>query len=183
MQIKSGGCGWEASELTRLEFEARKEWLGGYISAGRMIAEMREELMEIELDFGAAIGRYGDAGRSGGGAGDGSDRMIQRMERAERLREKIAGELNEIERLRDRIGGCIEDLPMGRLREVLYLRYIRGQDIRAIAQRMNYSERQILNLHNRGVARIRPDGRAIGKIKKAMLIRNPQWAKEEIRIA
>lgn len=173
---------WREEHMTRLEYEARKEWLGGYLSAVRMMDELTGELMELEMAYGAGIARYGDHPH-GGGVSDGTDRIISNMERRDALRDSIGEAYKKIGRQRAEIEACLDAMPVGKSREVLYLRYVRGYEFERIALKMNYCARQVQNYHSRAIARIKPPAQSLKKIKMELNRRNPGWAKEEMKIA
>ena len=170
----------QAEGMTKLEFEARKEYLEGYISAVRMLGERQDELQEIEYAIGPGAGCGNGMPRSGR-VSDGSDRIIHRMQRKEELRAAITREEWKLIRSRDEIARVIDNMSAGKLQEVLRYRYVHDMDIGEIADKMNYSYRQVQNIHNRAVQRIKPPRRAIAKIKAELMEQRPEWANEQVK--
>lgn len=169
-------------ELTRLEFEARKEYLGRYRSTLRMIDELGAELEEVELDVGAPIGKYGDLPR-GGSVSDGSDRILRRMERRDELTQMIEQQRARLLKQRQEIDALIDGLSPSVLGEILYYRYARGMELDEIARRLHYSRRRVIDLHKRALSRIRIKGKQLAPIKRRLAQAHPEWAREQVRIA
>ena len=165
----------EARErMTKLEYEARIEYLESYASElGKMhSADMRLE--ELELDYGPGVPKLSGM-PSGGKSSDGSDRILRRMEdkkkfTAEYIRHRNAA-LKEMNSIEEVIG---EISP--KLQKVLRYRYLNEMDIGEIAEKLNYSYRQVQRHHQQGVERIRPPKYKINKIKERLQKEHPEWA-------
>ena len=171
-----------AEQMTKLEFEARKVYLEAYAGTVRRLEEMAVELEEAEQNIGP--GAYAATGMPRGGkVSDGSDRIIARMEQIRRLTDSIRRDMRRLAARRDEIAGVIDGLSAGKLQEVLYYRYIRDMDLGAIAEKTNYSYRQVQNIHNRAVQRIKPPRNAIARIKAELMEEHPEWAGMQMRTA
>ena len=172
----------EEQSMTKLEFEARREYLESYTSMVRQIRMTAMELEEVESAIGPGASIADGMPRSGK-VTDGSDRIINRMENMRRLCSKIRKEIAQMEKLRDEIAGVINTTSQGRLQEVLRYRYIQGMDLGEIAEAMHYSYRQVQNIHNRAIQRIKPPARAIKAIKAELMETNAEWAKIDLKRA
>lgn len=168
----------EARRMTKLEFEARREYLEGYASLVRQIKATEMELAEIEAAIGPGASATDGMPRSGK-VTDGSDRIINRMEHKRRLCAKIKREMAQMEKARDEIVEVICTTSQDRLQEVLRYRYIMDMDIGQIAEAMHYSYRQVQNIHNRAVQRIKPPARVIMQIKAELMEEHADWAEIE----
>lgn len=168
--------------LTKLEFEARKIYLENYISVVRELEEYQMEREELRHAIGPGAGCGNGMPRSNR-VSDGSDRIINRMQRMEKLEDLIDREERALIRRRDEIAQVLEGVNNGAQREVLYYRYIRDMDIGEIADRMNYSYRQIQNIHNRAIARLKLPGRTLIKIKAELMEDHPEWASMQVKAA
>lgn len=172
----------EVKAMTKLEFEARREYLEGYTSIVRQLKLAMDELDELDQDIGPRASRASGMPRSGK-VSDGSDQIINRMERQDKLRAAIRRDIARMEKKRDEILNAIQSTQQERLREVLRYRYIMDMDIEQIASEMHYSYRQVQNLHNRAVQRIKLPGRATTAIKAEMFEMHPEWAGVEVKYA
>lgn len=171
-----------AEQMTKLEFEARKVYLESYAATVRLLEEMAVELEEAEMDIGP--GAYAATGMPRSGkVSDGSDRIVGRMEQISRLKESIKRDMQRLAARRDEIAAVIDGVSAGKLQEVLYYRYVRDMDLSAIAIKTNYSYRQVQNIHNRAVQRIKPPRRSIAKIKAELMEEHPEWAAMQARPA
>lgn len=161
--------------MTKLEFEARKVYLEQYISILRELDELEQEREELKYAIGPGAGS-GSGMPGSSRVSDGSDRIIGRMDRMDKLEKLIDREEQALIRRRDEISAVLESVTNGSQREVLYYRYARDMDIAAIADKMNYSYRQIQNIHNRAIVRLKLPGRALVRIKAELMEFHPEWA-------
>ena len=107
---------------------------------------------------------------------DGSGRIINRMQRIDDLRSVIIREEQALIHRRDEIAKVINAVINGAQQEVLHYRYVRDMDIGEIADKMNYSYRQIQNIHKRAIMRMKVPGRALIRIKAELMEDHPEWA-------
>lgn len=170
----------EIKGMTKLEHEARIEYLEGYLAAYHKMRSADLKLEELELDYGPSIPRL--SGASGGKVGDGSDRILRRMEDKERFaaehcrsRLEALRELRAIEKVIDRVSP--------KLQNALRYRYINDMDIEQIAIELKYSYRQVQRHIQQGIERIRPPRYKIDRIKRELLREHPEWALIEIKAA
>lgn len=168
--------------MTVLEFEARKIYLEGYISTVRRLDDIREELEELNYAIGPGAGCGNGMPRSSR-VSDGSDRIINRMERMDELRGLILREEQMLIRRRDEMAKAINSVTNGSQQEVLQYRYVRDMDIGTIADKMNYSYRQIQYIHKRAIMRIKINARSIAHIKRDLMAEHPEWANMQVKAA
>lgn len=67
----------------------------------------------------------------------------------------IKAEVEQAARKRDEVKAAVEEVQDGRIRTVLDGRYLAGKSYRRIAKEMNYTERRVLQLHQKGIIEIR----------------------------
>lgn len=171
----------EAEEVTRLEFEARKIFLEGYMAAQHKLRSTEMELEELEMDYGP--GARAIDGMPGGQVSDGSDKIINRMARKEQMYRLIMYDHEKALKERKMVVDAIDGISQDKLASVLRFRYINDMDIGQIADEMHYSYKQILNIHKEAVRMIKPPRYKIQKIKADLLVMHPDWANEEIKLA
>ena len=172
----------EAQRVTKLEIEARREYLEGYMSLVRQLREAADELVAIEHDIGPGASIATGMPRSGKTT-DGSDKIIGRMESKRRLGESIRKDIARMEKARDEIMDVICTVTQERLREVLRYIYIQDMKLREVAEVMHYSYRQVQNIHNRALQRIRPPERVIRAIKAELMEEHGEWVNQEVKRA
>lgn len=166
--------------MTVLEFEARKIYLEGYISTVRRLDDIREELEELNYAIGPGAGCGNGMPRSSR-VSDGSDRIINRMDRMEELRSLILREEQMLLRRRNEMAKAIESVTNGAQQEVLQYRYVRDMEIGAIADRMHYSYRQIQYIHKRAIRSIKIPARALTHIKRDLMDDHPEWSSMQMK--
>jgi hypothetical protein len=171
----------EGERMTKLEFEARVEFMESYASEMGKMRSADLRLEELEMDYGPGVPKLTGM-PSGGKSSDGSDRIIRRLEdkkafKAEYIRHRNAAlkEMNSIEAV------IAEISP--KLQKVLRYRYLNEMDIGEIAEELNYSYRQVQRHHQQGIERIRPPKHKINKIKERLLQEHPEWAMIEMKSA
>lgn len=172
----------EHERMTKLEFEARREYMESYISIARQAQETAEELIRLQHDIGPGA-QVMDGMPRGGKKTDGSDRIVGRMEGMEKLRKSMHREIASLTKKRDEIAAVIDGLPAGKMWEVLRCLYIQGYDLGKTADIMHYSYRQLQNIHDRALFRIKPPAYAIKKIKESLMEIHPEWASIEKKCA
>ena len=165
----------QAEGMTKLEFEARKIYLESYISTVRRLDDIQNELVELQYAIGPGAGCGNGMPRSSR-VSDGSGRIINRMQRIDDLRSVIIREEQALIHRRDEIAKVINAVINGAQQEVLHYRYVRDMDIGEIADKMNYSYRQIQNIHKRAIMRMKVPGRALIRIKAELMEDHPEWA-------
>lgn len=170
----------EADQMTRLEFEARLEYLEEYQAAvsEKRCAEMKLE--ENEMDYGPSARPL--TGMPGGKKTDGSDRIIRKMEEHDLYeREYEHWRKEAFERMKE-LKEVIDKLPP-KQRKVLLYRYINDMDIEQVAAETNYSTRQVIRIHKQGVMQIKPPRYKLNKIKKRLQEEHPEWLFFEVKPA
>lgn len=172
----------QAEGMTMLEFEARKEYLEDYIHIVRELEDLQMEREELRYAIGPGAGCGNGMPRSSR-VSDGSDRIINRMERMGDLERIIDREEQALIRRRDEIAKVLEDVSNGAQREVLRKRYVMDMDISTIAIKMNYSIRQVQYYHKRAIMRLRVPARALLKIKKDLYKQHLDWANKQVKAA
>lgn len=171
----------EETRMTRLEDEARREYLAGYLDAVAQLRSTEMELEELEADYGPSARAM--TGAPGGKKTDGSDRIVRRMETKKRLSEVICRDRERAARRRDEVARVIDGLVNADQRAILRYRYINGMDIDRIAAETNFSYRQVINICNRGIQRIKPPRQAIQRIKAGLFEEHPEWADIQVKTA
>lgn len=164
----------EAERMTRLEFEARKIYLGWYLDAVHEIRSCEMELAELEADYGPSARALN--GMPGGKKTDGSDRIIRRIEHRAQLQAQIERCRARAVRMRDEVGRVIETTVGGNLRSVLRYVYINDMDLAQVAMAMNYGQRRVTEFHGIAIRRIKPPRHRIQKIKAELMEEHPEWA-------
>lgn len=170
----------EVKRMTKLEFEARVEYLGGYLSAMHKLRSADLRLEELELDYGP--GARPMSGGSGGKKTDGSDRIIRRIEDKKQLTAAVHRHRTDALRRMDEIEAVFDELPQ-MVQEVMRYCYLNGMDLGQIAQEVKYSYRQVQRFHQRGVMRVRLPRYKIDKIKRELMEEHPEWALLEVKAA
>lgn len=171
----------EAERMTKLEFEARVEFLEGYISNKHKMQNFDMLLQELELDYGPGA-RSLSGMPSGGKKGDGSDRIIRRMEDKKAFAAKYSKHRSEAMKAMDSIEAVVCELSP-KHQQALRCRFFEDMDIHQIASKLNYSYRQVQRHIQQGVERIRPPRHTINKIKARLLEEHPEWALIEMKSA
>lgn len=171
----------EAKRMTKLEFEARVEFLEGYLAEKHKMRSADLSLEELELDYGPGAQKFTGM-PSGGKVSDGSDRIVRRLEDKQRFaaeysrrREAALREMGNIEKVIDTVSP--------KLQKVLVYRYFNDMEIGEIAEAINYSYRQVQRIHQQGIERIRPPRYKIDKIKARLQKEHPEWAMIEVKSA
>ena len=177
--IKAKG---EIEKMTKLEFEARRLYLEGYLNIYRQAQETAEELVRMRHDIGPGA-QVMDGMPRGGKKTDGSDRIVGRMEGMEKLAKSMQREIDRMQKKRDEIAAVIDGLTPGKMWEALRCLYIQGYDLGKTTDIMHYSYRQLQNIHDRAVFRIKPPAYAIKKIKESLMETHPEWASIEKKCA
>ena len=171
----------EAERMTKLEFEARVEYLEGYLAAKHKMHSNDLSLEELELDYGPGVPRVSGM-PSSGKVSDGSDRIIRRIEDKERFAAEYARNRDAALKKMARIEKVIEAISP-KLQSVMRYRYFNGMNIDQIAIEVNYSYRQVQRHHRQGIERIRPPRHEINKIKARLQKEYPEWALIEMKSA
>ena len=134
-------------ETVQTENDRKKEYLWQYQESVRRVARIESELEEIRT-MKISISVSNDGMPSGSGQSDLSSYAAE-LDRLER--DLISERYNRIRLYKD-IAGRIKRLKSRNENDVLFYRYIKGLDWWEIAEKMNYSERQIYRYHGRGLA-------------------------------
>lgn len=164
----------EAKQMTVLEFEARKMYLGWYLDAVHELRSCEMELEMLEMDYGPPVRPI--TGMPGGQVTDGSDRIISQMEYREQLKAKIQRCRKKALRQRDEVEKTIDTIADGNKRKVLRYVYINDMDLAEVAIAINYGERRTADFHRLGVRIVKVPSYALRKIKKELLEEHPEWA-------
>lgn len=131
------------------ENEKKKEFLHSYLCAVRRVNRIQEEIPEIRT-MRMSISVNNDGMPHGEGKSDLSD-YAATLDEMERQLE--AERYNRI-RLYQDIKTRIEKIKSNNEQDVLFYRYIKGLDWWEIAEKMNYSERQIHRIHGKALAHL-----------------------------
>lgn len=171
----------EVEKMTKLEYEARVEFLEGYISEMHKMRSADLSLEELELDYGPGIPKLSGM-PSGGKVSDGSDRIIRNLEdkkkfKAEYIRHRDAA-LREMKAIEEAVARLSP-----KYQTVIRYRYFNDMDIGEIALKINYSYRQVQRHHQQAIERIRIPRYKLDRIKKKLLEEHPEWALIEIKAA
>ena len=171
----------EVEKMTKLEFEARVEFLEGYLSEKHKMRSADLRLEELELDYGPGAQNFNGM-PSGKKVSDGSDRIVRRMDDKARFaaeysrsRDSALREMSNIEKVIDAVSP--------KLQKVLRYRYFNDMEIGEIAEAINYSYRQVQRIHQQGIERIKPPRYKIDKIKARLQKEHPEWAMIEMKSA
>lgn len=159
--------------MTKLEYEARIEFLESYLSEKHKMRSADLRLEELELDYGP--GARSLSGMPGGKKGDGSDRIIRRMEDRAALEVEYRRHRSEAVKMMTIIENVVGELSP-KLQKVLRYRFFNDMDIAQIAAETNYSYRQVQRHVQQGIERIRPPRHRIDKIKLRLQKDHPDWA-------
>lgn len=165
----------QAENVTKLEFEARKEYLEGYTSIIHRLEENRMELEELEYDIGPGS-CCGNGMPGSGQVSDGSGRIINRMAKKDSLKAVIRKEESALIRRRDEISCAIDSMINGKQQEVLHYLYIRGIDVDGVAEKMHYSPKQVRRIRDKALKAIKLPRREIARIKTELIKMHPEWA-------
>ena len=133
-------------EIVQTENDKKKEYLWQYQESVRRVARIESELEEIRA-MRTSISVSNDGMPSGSGQSDLSSYAAE-LDRLER--NLISERYNRIVLYKD-IVRRIKRLRIRNENDVLFYRYIKGLDWWEIAEKMNYSERQIYRYHGRGL--------------------------------
>ena len=164
--------------MTKLEYEARVEFLSRYVSERHKLRSADLRLEELELDYGPGARPMG--GTSGGKKSDGSDRILRRMADRERFEREARRHRDDALRAMAVIETAISGVA-AKQQSVLRYRYLNDMDIGAIAEATNYSYRQVQRIHQQGIERVRLPRYTLDKIKRELAQENPEWALIEMK--
>ena len=129
------------------ENEKKKSYLHSYIRSVRRVNRIQEEIPEIRA-MRMGISMNNDGMPHGGGQSDLSNYVAMLDEMELDLERERYRRICLYQEIRERIDKIKEDNE----RDVLFYRYIKGLDWWEIAEKMNYSERQIHRVHGRALA-------------------------------
>lgn len=130
--------------MTAKAYLSQYRWLDIRIDAK---LEQIERLRELAARRTAAYGS------SGGGAGK-PDRRADVVVRIVDAEKELDADIDRLQTLRADILHTISQLPDPRMRTLLELRYINGMKMSEIAERMNYSVRNVTNLHAAAIRKL-----------------------------
>lgn len=128
-----------------MSIEEKKEYLNSYRNVRRRIINLREQLESLrEIERSAKSQQLSDMPKGGGsGQQDLSDLMVK----IEELREKISDKIWEANKIRVNIEDTIASIQNADEQRVLRMRYIELKGWDEISIEMEYSRRQIFNIH------------------------------------
>lgn len=172
----------ETEKMTKLEFEARRIYLEGYMASMHKLQSLEMELEALAYDYGPSA-RSMTGMPSTSRKGDGSDRIISNMQQRDRLIKQIDAKREEVEKRRQEIERVIETTVSGNQQAVLTYRYMNDLEVDKIADLMSYSYKQVLNIHKSAVQHIKPPRHKIIKIKAELLEFHPDWAEIQVKNA
>lgn len=133
----------------RNDNEVKKEYLRSYQNHVRRIRRIEEEVAELRemMQSCRAIG-YDDMPHGSGGQSDLSNSVAEMQSMIDELRK----ESEQRYRLYKEVVRRINKLKSARENDVLFYRYIKGFGFWEIAEKLNYSERQIRRFHGLALA-------------------------------
>ncbi len=139
----------ENKKNEKAEYEAKKEYLRGYLRACRKIDNLREQLESLwEVEQSAKTQRLSDMPKGGG---SGQQDLSVLMGRLEELRTEIHNKINESLKVRFDIEHTILELKDDMEQEVLWLRYIKIMKWREICNKTGYAEANIYRIHTNAI--------------------------------
>lgn len=130
--------------------QEKKEYLMRYREAEDEVARVQEELLLWQGRAKRTPGGWSMEPR--GGTGEGFPACVERV--AE-LQGALQTAVEYGTRLRRSISAAIAAMQSPRLRLLLQLRYVSGCTWAEIAQRMDYAQRQVHNLHHKALDELR----------------------------
>lgn len=131
--------------------QEKKAYLGRYRDNEREIRRTEEEILRWESLSRKTTTTMGAAG----GGSNGEDKLQAAVEKIVRWQNRLTLQLAERARLREEIEAAIGTVEDERLRLLLRYRYIDGLTFERIAVELNYSWRQICNLHGKALNEVK----------------------------
>ena len=131
--------------------QEKKAYLGRYRDNEREIRRPEEEILRWESLSRKTTTTMGAAG----GGSNGEDKLQAAVEKIVRWQNRLTLQLAERVRLREEIEAAIGTVEDERLRLLLRYRYIDGLTFERIAVELNYSWRQICNLHGKALNEVK----------------------------
>lgn len=137
-----------------------KEYLSRIIILKQRITSRIDELNEMRaMAVSISVSTDREYVQSSG-SGDAICNAVANIVNAEKqLAEVISQYMQEREEAKNRI----EKMDDETLREILYLRYISGKSLSAVAETMHYSDRQIIRLHGEALSKFEKDNKDVTK--------------------
>ncbi|WP_195376736.1 sigma factor-like helix-turn-helix DNA-binding protein [Anaerotruncus rubiinfantis] len=131
--------------------QEKKDYLIRYRDNEREIRRLQNEIQRWKDSAYITSVKYTGAG----GGTDGQDKLQVNVERLVRLQNRLTAQMRARIQLRDEIEDAIESVPDDRLQLLLRYRYIEGLTFERIAVELNYSWRQICNLHGKALNEVK----------------------------
>ena len=131
--------------------QEKKDYLIRYRDNEREIRRLQNEIQRWKDSAYITSVKYTGAG----GGTDGQDKLQVNVERLVRLQNRLTAQMRARIQLRDEIEDAIESVPDDRLQLLLRYRYIEGWTFEQIAVELNYSWRQICNLHGKALNEVK----------------------------
>lgn len=131
--------------------QEKKAYLGRYRDNEREIRRTEEEILRWESLSRKTTTTMGAAG----GGSNGEDKLQAAVEKIVRWQNRLTLQLAERVRLQEEIEAAIATVGDERLRLLLRYRYIDGLTFERIAVELNYSWRQICNLHGKALNEVK----------------------------
>lgn len=131
--------------------QEKKDFLNRYRDNEREIRRLRNEIQRWKDSAYITSVKYTGAG----GGTDGQDKLQVNVERLVRLQNRLTAQMRARIQLRGEIEDAIESVPDDRLQLLLRYRYIEGLTFERIAVELNYSWRQICNLHGKALNEVK----------------------------
>lgn len=128
-----------------LSLEQKKEYLRSYLNLKRSIPVLEEEICELQQLYD--LPEHKQIYRADCHNSPDCEHLKLLNDQIKTLQQKY---YNAIQAYTD-IASCIETLPDDTECTVLRLKYIHGKTIESIAETMNYSIRQIQNIHKKAL--------------------------------
>ena len=136
-------------ESVKTQNEKKKEYLWQYREAVRAINRIESELEEIRLmKMGVSVVNDGMPHAHGGGDLSGYAARLDDLERS------LMNKRYHRVRYYSEIVNTIDSVKRNKERDVLFYRYIKGMDWWEIAEKMNFSERQIYRIHGKALGHL-----------------------------
>ena len=130
-----------------MTFQEKKDVLGRYIILGRHLEDLKKERSDWRTrgeSVTASLSGMPKVGRVSDKVGDAAAEIVKLDRKIERQMSLLAG-------LRIGIEKQISSVEDETLRRILYLKYIDGDTLEVIAEKMNYGYRHMIRLHKKAL--------------------------------
>lgn len=139
-------------EEKRNDMEQKKERLKLYMRNKRKLNSLNEQKNELDEKIKSVRAMvYSGMPHGSSKKTDLSDYMVK----LEKMEEKISRKIDEINKNFYEIEEAIAELEDGNESEIIRMRYISGMDWEKIGEKIEYSTRQVHNLHGKALKNIK----------------------------